>query len=345
VSITNRTKTPPQGGENPSPRRRLLYFLIFGMVIALIAGGGFFLLYNDVTNRYKGERHDAVPVAAGVTLTAYLHFEEANVFPIGITAASNGDLYLSLFGRSAVKRVSDSGQMTTAVPLTAPGAITLAPDGTLYVIDYSAPDFRALGTLKRITPDGMVRFHAETINQVGLPLFADLALDEVGNLYVSDPDKGVIWRVTPEGAALVWWTIPLLGTTKAQPIGLAYEPSRKSLLIADAGTGTLYRAALTDSVPVGEPLYRAAGVNLRTVAVDSAGRIYLSLWQGDNGVVRRLEPDGTLTTIAEKFRAPLGMLAKGSVLYVVNSDITGLIDQIGDKPPFTVDRLDLSVLP
>jgi sugar lactone lactonase YvrE len=339
---TSPAQSNPDSAGNPPMRKRLIYFGVFALIIAGITLGAGSLLYNDVVGRLGGERHEAKAVAADVLVAPFYAFNEADSYPVGIAAGPDGELYVSLFGKGKIQRLNADGSLGESLPgLSAPGAIARASDGTFYVIDYSGVDFRALGRLKRLTSAGASEFGA-AINSPGLPLLADLALDGAGNIYVSDPERGQIWRVTPEGSDFAWWAMPVYGSEQAQPTGLAYSPSENALYVADAGTGILYRLPLAESAPRGEILYRQMRLNLRSIAIDEQGRVFLGLWQGDNGQIAYLTPAKQLLVLADDLRAPLGMVARQKQIIVANSDLPGLFDQIEVQPPFTLDKIDLA---
>ena len=244
-----------------------------------------------------------------------------------------------MLGTGAVDRVSADGTRANFQHLTAPGAIARGADGSLYVIDYQAADSRTYGLLKRIAPDGRISYFGEALNDRRLPLLAQLAVDAAGNVYVSYASSAEVWRVTPDGVAAAWWTVPPVGGVAGQPVGLAYDALKNALLVADPGTGSIYRLAVGTDAPSAETLFRQAGLDLRTLAVDAAGRVFVAHWIGDNGVLSRLEPDGTLITLADGFRAPVAILARADALYVANSALPAMLTRVGDEPPFTVSRV------
>lgn len=342
MSTSGKSSAIAKNNGQPPPSRRILYFVVFGLVIAAIVGLTVLLIYGDIVGRLSSEvRRVAKAVAPGVTVSTFASLNNDRVFPIGIAPAPDGTFYLSLFGTGAIQKIQPDGTILNWNQVTAGGALATAPDGGLYVIDYSAADARASGHLIRIAPDG-------TKSAVGgsalpqLPLFAQLAVDPAGNVYVSHDARAEIWRVTPEGVAAVWWAVPPVGQTKALPAGVAYDALHRALLVADAGTGTIYRVELAASgTPNSTPLYRQNGLDVRTLTVDEKGRVLIAYWKGDGGVLARLEEDGSLTTLAQDFRHPLGLLYRAGAVYVVNSDLPGLIQQIRTHPPFTVDRVTL----
>jgi sugar lactone lactonase YvrE len=311
---------------------------ITGVAIVVITG---VLLYNALINALNIPRHEGKSVTGGVKVLPFVSIPDKDVFPMGLAAAPDGTFFLGLYGSGAIKKVTPDGALHAWSQLTAVGALALGPDGALYVVDYTAPTALALGHLKRIASDGSVAFFGEALNRSGLPLLAQLAFDAAGNLYVSNPDSGEIWRVTPDGAASPWWLIPPVGEAQARPVGLAYDQGRNALVVADTGTGTIYRVDLSASAPAGSPLYRQAELSVNTVCVDDQGRVLVAIWKNDNGLVSRLENDGTLVTLAEKFREPMALLYRDHKVYVVNSDALGLFGKIQADPPFTVDTIDL----
>ncbi|MCC7254274.1 MAG: hypothetical protein IT540_20630, partial [Hyphomicrobium sp.] len=292
------TSTPPPERVAPEEgvplRKRLLFLGIFTLVILAIVGGTALLVWTDIQNRLSSPRREVVARAEGVSVSTFLSLDVERAFPSGLVDDGQGGFLVTLLGTGAIDRVSADGTRSNFQQLTAPGAIARGADGALYVIDYQSADSRTFGQLKRIAPDGQVSYFGEALNEGKLPLFAQLAVDGAGNVYVSHPDNASVWRVPPEGVAALWWSVPPVGGVAGQPIGLAYATREDALLIADPGTGSIYRLSLADDAPVAETLYRQAGLNLRTLAVDSAGAVYVTYWTADNGVLSRLEPDGTL---------------------------------------------------
>src|SRR5262249_1844413 len=93
-----------------------------------------------------------------------------------------------------------------------------------------------------------------------------LAVDAKGNLYAADTDEGLIRKITPDGTV----------TT------LAGKPNNQGL--AD-GKGP--------AAQFGGP---------RGLAVDKDGNVYVA--DSDNGVIRKIAPDGTVTTLGKSTAKP-----------------------------------------
>lgn len=333
---------PGQTEENPPLRRRITYFAVFGAAILLVTVATVAFVYNDIISRLNSAQGGSAKAAAeGVSVATLVKLEETRTFPMGLAASTeiDGPLYVSLFGKGGIRKLSGDGTLTPwATGLTAPGAMAFSPDGMLYVIDYNAVDFRVAGSLKRISPDGRAGNFG---NLTDLPLLAGLTVDKNGVVYASHPDTAQIWRITPDGRASPWWTLAAQGGTAAQPVGMGYDADTHALLVADAVHGTIYRFDLNTDTPEGIALVRNPGLDVRALALDDQGRVLVANWKHENGQLQRLESDGKLTLLAENFNAPTAIVYRAGKVYVVNSGVPGLIEQISERLPYTVEVVTL----
>ena len=134
----------------------------------------------------------------------------------------------------------------------------------------------------RIDGEGKAAVFAPASASPTSPLFLnDLAVDvETGTLYVSDSgdrkgEGGAVYRISPKGVVslvLDKKRFPGLHT----PNGLLLDGA-SHLLLADFGTGTLYRIKLADSSveKLADGLGAADGL-----AWDQFGRLFVSDWRG-----------------------------------------------------------------
>ena len=260
---------------------------------------------------------------------------------MGMAVASDGKLYVSLFGTGIVRAIDQNGKLAAPlhVAFTAPGALALGPDQSLYVVDYSAHDTTGQGAIRRIRPDSTV----QQLSGYALGLFSQMVVDEAGNLYATDPVTATIWRSGPDGwTSYHWWNLPQTTGIQSLPTAITYDITRHALLVGDAGTGTIFRINDVHATPPqGSTLFHQSGLDIRSMTFDYQGRVLIISWERDNGVLSRLSEHGTLVKLAEGFRAPTAVVYHAHKAYVVNSDGLALLTK---QPalPFTVDVVDLS---
>ncbi|MFQ3536766.1 MAG: hypothetical protein SNJ58_12910 [Aggregatilineales bacterium] len=338
MNVSPKTKQAPERSE-PSPARRILYFIIFGAVVIGIVVGAAALLLGDLFGRWNSSPlREPKALAQGVEIVPFLSLNDERIFPYSI-AYGDGEFYLSLLGGNAVRKVTAEGAMRFVAQLQAPGALVY-DQKTLYVIDYNQVGAYSTGALKAIAQDGTLRNISDSPSTRGLPLFAGLAVGR-GMLYLSHPENGTIWRITPEGSATLFWTAPQVANTRPSPTGLAYDRWNDSLIVADSATGSIYRLITTDRGVESKLLYRQQGFDPRALAVDLQSRVLIAAWQGDNGALYRLDEANGLVALVEGFRQPTSVIIVEGSAYVVSSGTFGLIGGVEVKPPFRVDAVRL----
>src|SRR5258708_39117477 len=238
--------TPIQETEVRRPVLRIvLFFLAMIGAVVTITGLTVFLIYNSL----KAPRHDAKAALPAITITTFLSFPEDNIYPVGLALAPDGSFFLTQFGTGAILKADLQGKVTPASiakgTLKAPGSLAVATDGSVYVVDYSSSNpNQSVGTLKRTAADGSVT-NLSTPNGKNFSLFAQLAFDAAGNLYITSPSTAEIWRYDPSGSARIWWAVPPLGAVASQPTGIAFDSVKQALIVGDAGTGTIYRVSIS----------------------------------------------------------------------------------------------------
>lgn len=134
--------------------------------------------------------------------------------PSGLAFDAAGNLFVSDYGNSTVRRITPAGAVTTFAGLA----------GQFAYVD-------ATGTEARFNyPDG-------------------LAVDPDGNLFVADSNNNLVRRVTPAGAVTTFAGIPQSAGSEDggfgvarfnSPVGLAFDGSR-NLYVTDRGNSTIRR--------------------------------------------------------------------------------------------------------
>jgi len=327
-------------------QRILLFIPIFGGGLFALVAVTVLLVSNTINTRGT-----SVALSDTVTVKQFVTLSDNDAYPAAVAVAPNGTIYTGSYKTGTLWSITPAGDITE-IPgsrdaIGAVSGLTVAPDGTLYIVDRSESDPRTTGgSIKRLTPDGKITTFAESPGTTGFTSPDDIAVDAAGNVYVSDRGRDTVWRFTPDGSsAIAWWTPPLLdGVENYEPTGLAYDAARSALLITDGIVNTLYRVS-ADGV-TSELLYRhgdrpdAPGFDGLTITPD--GVIYLAAL-GQNGVAR-LDGDA-LTYIAGLFRgsSDVDYSAVNNRLYVTNFDSSSLVvSALTPRLPFALDEIDLS---
>ena len=253
--------------------------------------------------------------------------------PTGVAVDEFGNLYIS--GGSRVRKVSPSGTITTVAgggfdqedgalatgAFVIPRSLFLDDFGDLYFIDWG-------DRIRKITSDGVINTVAgngtagfsgdggpATDAQLYLP--AGIAVDAFGNIYIADSQNHRIRRVTPDGRILT-----AVGTGEASftgdgglatgarlssPSGVAVdgfgnvyiaESRRIRKVMLDGTITTVVGGGAGGLIPDGGPATAGALSNPNDVVVDAFGNLYIADSGSSTRSVRKVGPDGTITTIA-----------------------------------------------
>lgn len=227
------------------------------------------------------------------------------VAPSGIAAGADGNLYVTDQTHHTIRKIVPGNNVTTlagAAPRTGSadgtgsaalfnGPLGIARDasGNLYVADSGNH------TIRRIAPNGAVTTVAGAAGQTGstdgsgsaarFNLPRDVATDPTGNVFISDDfTNNLIRRLTPAGA------VTTFVSQLVEPQGVAVDRNG-NVYVADRGADLVRKIT-----PQGVMSVFASGLGLpQDVAVDVAGNVYVI---ESSTVIRRITPDGVVTTLA-----------------------------------------------
>jgi DNA-binding beta-propeller fold protein YncE len=343
--------------------------------IAVDAGGNLYVADSDNYTIRKITAEGVVSTIAGKAGTqgsvdgtgTAATFSE----PFGITVDSSGNLYVADSYNSIIRKITPVGVVTTlaggtlgssdgtgtAVGFDGPSGIAVDASGNLYVADSDND------TIRKITAAGVVTTLAGKANDYG---YADgtgsaarffwpmgIAVDASGNLYVADSHYGTIRKITSEGVVS---TLAGIATTAGSADGAGtnayfYGPEKiavdadGNLYVADTGNCAIRKVTADGVVATlagkAGTLGHADGTGTAAsfnepigIAVDASGNLYVA--DTDNDTIRKITPEGVVTTLAGRagifgsadgtgsvasFSYPQGITADASGnLYVADTD-------------------------
>lgn len=255
--------------------------------------------------------------------------------PSGLALDAAGNLY-ALDGQTTVRRILPSGAITTLTPDSGIGSACTPRDGPLATVSFCYIDALATNAagdlfvssttdIRKISASGLVSTVAGRYLQFGdadgmgpAALFSGIdavATDGAGNIYAADYVTKTIRVVTPGGAVTTLAGRsgvqgsadgPATAATFMFPNGIATDFAG-NVYVADFGhairkispdgqvttlAGSAGMAGSSDGVGAAA---RFGGGQL-SIGADPAGNLYVADYNNDD--IRRITPDGAVTTIA-----------------------------------------------
>lgn len=266
--------------------------------------------------RFRGPSGVAVDAGGSVWLTDSEAHTIRRIFPSGVVVTVAGSPGIA---------GSDDG-VGAAARFFQPMGIAVDGDGRVLVCDVANHSIRA------ISPDGVVTTLAGSAGVFG---WADglgsearfwwptgIAFDGDGVAWVADRGTSTIRRVSPEGLVQTWAGVPGAGSVRdgaaneawfASPAGIVVD-ALGTIFVSDVGYHGVRRISagvpfvstiLGSDEPTGATDGSFAEARFRdpaTVAIDSDANLFVA--DGGNSTVRKLLPNGKVTTWAGMARVP-----------------------------------------
>jgi sugar lactone lactonase YvrE len=232
---------------------------------------------DGMITRVAGTGEDGFSGDGGLAINAQLNY------PLGVAIANDGTIYIADSHNNRIRKITPDGKITTIAgtgsegfsgdnglaidaELWDPTAVTLDGDGNLYIADQYNHRIRKVdknGFITTVVGTVTAGFNGDGIlaTSAGLTSPCGVAVDSHGNLFIAEYDGHRVRKVDTDGIITT-----VAGTGEQGFCG-------------DNGPGNL---AALDS-PYG-------------VTVDEQGNLYIT--DSHNHRVRRVAPNGTITTVA-----------------------------------------------
>lgn len=231
--------------------------------------------------------------------------------PESITGDGAGNLYMSM--GLVVKKLTPGGELTVlAAPPVPEGTfmlgLKLGEDGYLYAGSGAFAPEPSAAFIWRIDPATGATEAFAALDPFGFP--NDLAFDDRGNLYVTDPFLGLIWKIDEDGEPEVWLADPSLEGDLVDPFlqfhafgvdGIAFDRKQKNIYVGNLDYGTIVRIPVECDGEAGEPEVWVDDYEMLAgadgIAFDHKGDLYVAV-NGQDRLVR-IDDDGEVSVIAE----------------------------------------------
>jgi hypothetical protein len=195
----------------------------------------------------------------------------------GIAIDASGNLYVADSGNEVIRKVTPDGTVSTfagtgiagsldgpiaSASFKEPTGIAVDAAGVIYVAEFGNKKVRKIatdGTVSTLAGSGAIGYDNGAGTAASFTAPARLAVDASGNVYLSD--LSLVRKITPGGTVST-----LAGNVPASGYSTRVDGKGSAAGIVVAGG----------------------------ISIDAAGNIYL----GDEEVVRKITPDGTVSTLA-----------------------------------------------
>ena len=247
--------------------------------------------------------------------------------PTGLVLDAAGNLYVADYGNNEIREIATDGTVTTIAgngtqgvinasdtlaTFNEPAGITIDAAGNLYVADSGNNLIREISTTRAVTTMAGGDTTGFAINGTGInaSFFDPLSVvaDASGNIYVADAGDNQIRKVTSAGAVTTF--AGNADSTNAvavftNPTGVARDAAG-NIFVAGYLTNTILKitpgGTITTLAGTGQPGAANGPANSATfyfpnsVAVDGTDNVYVA--DGVNNLIRKITPDGTVSTLA-----------------------------------------------
>lgn len=210
--------------------------------------------------------------------------------PESITTDDDGHVYFSLVNGQIRQLLPNNTSVTIAtVPVPAGGSMTgikVGPDGFIYTTTSSFSADQPAAFVWKTDPDTGVVEQFATLDPSGFP--NDMAFEDDGSFFVTDPFLGVLYHVDGSGNASIAIADPLLRGNPDAPAfpthdfgvdGIAWDHTKQNLYLGVIDSGRIVRVPYHCHT-LGKPAVFVESPQLKGVdgiALDRSGTVYAAV--------------------------------------------------------------------
>ena len=260
----------------PKPVRIIIFITGVLVVTFFTCAISYAVLYATSNSEPRAE---AYALDDDVTVREFAALPDADAYPVALALAEDGTFYTGSYVSGALWAISSDGEINE-IPgsrdnIGAVGGLDIF-DGQLYILDVELPLRSGMATIWQTdgttSPEKLTEIDVDILSSAN-----DIALDDEGNIYISDLGTDTIWQMNDSLTPVSWWTIPETATD-ATLTGLAFDAQQNRLLVIDSISGEIYAISLEDAAH--EILYTPEDPDtfalLEGITVSEEGRIFVA---------------------------------------------------------------------
>jgi len=286
--------------------------------------------------------------------------------PRALAEDANGNLFIADQGNNVIRKITNDGQVITlagdglpglkdgngtVARFKQPGALTVGMDGNIYVADYGN------NAIRKVSPQGEVTTMAgdsvpgNVNGDVSIARFygpSGIAMDDQGNLYVSDFFNNVIRKIASDNQVTTYAGTGAIGAIDGfRQQAAFYGPATitidkdGNLFVGDWFNFSIRKidgsGMVTTLAGSSQGYFDSTGIEAQFntplgLAPDDQGNLYVA--DGFNNVIRKVDNNGNVTTLAgftdpgykngspenARFNGPAGLVydSKTGTIYIAD---------------------------
>src|SRR5438105_1164456 len=258
--------------------KRIFWLLPFAAAIPLFAVTPLFWETRTYDDFRKGKLSNVSLTSDDELILAPrfdLAFNTEQTLVWSAVADSKGNVYLGTGHDGKIFKVDPSGKGTLLADLSDLDVLALAVDSKDVLYAGSSPDGKVY-KIENGTPKEFFNPHTKYI--------WSMVFDKQGRLLVGTGDKGVIYRVTPDGKGTSFYD-----TDETHIVSMAMDNDGNVIAGGDP-KGYIYRISPEGKAFV---LYDSGSREIHSVAVGPNGTIYASAISGESSIMPAAAPPST----------------------------------------------------